>query len=76
MQPTDFRCKAGDGAKIIPSNTPIRQYPLLAMNFFDGGPLGPWEWQSAFEGELGCAFTFIGFVVFLVVVLILWQALF
>jgi hypothetical protein len=49
---------------------------LLAMNFFDGGPLGPWQERFTFVGELGCAFTFIGFVLFLVVVLILWQVLF
>jgi hypothetical protein len=39
-------------------------------------PLGPWPEDFKFVGDLGCAFTFIGFVVFLVAVLILWHILF
>jgi len=49
---------------------------LLAMNFFGDGPLGPWPDKFTFVEELGCAFTLIGFVVFLVVATILWQVLF
>jgi len=41
------------------------------MNFFDGGPLGPWPERFTFVEDLGCAFTFIGFVLFLIIVLIL-----
>jgi hypothetical protein len=46
------------------------------MNSFDGGPLGPWDHQFKFPGELGCALTFVGFVVFAIVVTILRQYLF
>jgi hypothetical protein len=48
---------------------------MAGMNFFDDGPLGPWEEKFPFVEELGCAFTFAGFVLFLVVVLILWRVL-
>jgi len=46
---------------------------LLSMNFFGNGPLGPWPERFTFVEELGCAFSFVGFVVFLVVVAILWE---
>jgi hypothetical protein len=49
---------------------------LLSMNFFGNGPLGPWPERFTFVGELGCGFTFIGFVLFLVVVAILWEVFF
>jgi hypothetical protein len=45
------------------------------MNIFDDGPLGPWQEEFTFVGEKGCAATFIGFVLFLVVVLVVWQVL-
>ena len=41
------------------------------MGFFDDGPLGPWPEGFAYKGEPGCVFTFIGFILFLAVVLIL-----
>jgi hypothetical protein len=42
------------------------------MNFFDGGPLGPWDHRFTFVEDLGCASPFIGFVLFLVVAAVLW----
>jgi hypothetical protein len=49
---------------------------LLAMNFFNDGPLGPWPERFTLAEEHGCAFSFIGFVLFLIVVLICWQVFF
>jgi hypothetical protein len=46
------------------------------MNFFGGRPNGAWPHQFTFPGETGCFPSFIGFVVFLVVVLILKHFLF
>jgi hypothetical protein len=48
---------------------------LLAMAFGDE-PLGPWDHRFTFGEDLGCAFPFLGFVVFVVVVTILWQHFF
>jgi hypothetical protein len=48
---------------------------LLAMAFGDE-PLGPWDHRFTFGEDLGCAFPFLGFVVFVVVVTILWQYFF
>ena len=48
----------------------------ICMSFFDGGPLGPWPEENKSTGEFGCAFPFLGFVVFVVVVSILWQVFF
>jgi len=39
---------------------------LLAMAFGDE-PLGPWDHRFTFGEDLGCAFPFLGFVVFVVV---------
>jgi hypothetical protein len=44
---------------------------LLAMNFY--GDTGE---RFTFAGEMGCGFTFIGFVIFVVVATILWQHFF
>jgi hypothetical protein len=49
---------------------------LFAMIFFDDGPLGPWPDEFKLAEDHGCAFTLLGFVLFLVAALILWQVLF
>jgi hypothetical protein len=41
---------------------------------FGDSPLG--DWPGGFDGEQGCAFSFIGFVVFAIAVALLWQFLF
>ena len=47
------------------------------MSLFDGGPLGPFDENFTFaESWRGCALTFFGFILFLIVVVILLQALF
>jgi hypothetical protein len=46
------------------------------MSFFEDGPLGPWPEENKSPGELGCAYPFLGFVIFVVVATILWQFLF
>jgi hypothetical protein len=42
------------------------------MNFFGDGSLGDPP-QFTIGGDWGCAFTFIGFVVFLIVAAVVWQ---
>jgi hypothetical protein len=49
---------------------------LLAMNFFDNGSFGSWQEHFSFVEDLGCAFSFIGFVLFVVVVVILSHVFF
>jgi hypothetical protein len=44
--------------------------------FGNNGPLGPWPEENEFTGELGCAYPLLGFVVFLIVLVILWQRFF
>jgi hypothetical protein len=47
------------------------------MSLFDGGPLGPFDEKFTLaESWRGCALTFFGFILFLIVVVILVQALF
>ena len=46
------------------------------MNFFGDDPLRPWDHQFTFGNDLGCVISFLGFVVFAVVVTILWQHFF
>lgn len=46
------------------------------MNFFGDNPLGPWDHKFTFTNELGCGSTFIGFILFLVAVIILSKVLF
>jgi hypothetical protein len=48
------------------------------MGFFDNGPLGPWPEEFEFKGDgCGCcAFYFIGFILFLALILILSHFLF
>lgn len=47
----------------------------MPMNFFDDGPLGHWQERFTFGEEWGCASSFVGFVLFLIAVLVLWRYL-
>lgn len=38
-------------------------------------PLGPWDHDFPFVKEIGCAYTFLGFVVFLVISLLVWRGI-
>jgi hypothetical protein len=42
----------------------------------DGGPLGKWPEELAYKGEPGCLFMFIGFIIFLAVLLTVKSCLF
>jgi hypothetical protein len=46
------------------------------MSFFDGGPLAPWPDSFSFPEDLGCGWTLLGFVLFLVVVFVVSQFFF
>jgi hypothetical protein len=39
----------------------------------DDGPGSSWQEHFSITDDLGCALPFIGFVLFLVVALVLWQ---
>ena len=50
---------------------------IARMSIFDDGPLGIWDEEFKFPSSpRGCAFAFVGFVLFLIAVLILQQFLF
>lgn len=44
--------------------------------FFSSGPLGPWPEENKYKGELGCAYPLLGFFVFVILAVILWQHFF
>ncbi len=46
------------------------------MSLFDGGPLGPWPHDFSNLSDLGCGGTFVGFILFLVVLAVLWWTFF
>jgi hypothetical protein len=53
-----------------------RTLPNRAMKFFESGPLGRWPHRFTFVEDLGCGFSLLGFVVFLVVEAVLLQVFF
>jgi hypothetical protein len=40
---------------------------------FGSEPLGPWPEDFSFVKDAGCATTFVGFVLFIIALLIIWQ---
>jgi hypothetical protein len=46
------------------------------MNFFGDESFGAWQDGFNFGEGFGCAATFIGFLVFLIVAALLWQFVF
>jgi hypothetical protein len=48
----------------------------LAMSFFDLGPNGRWPFLFNYEEDLGCAYTLIGFILFLGALAVLWRLFF
>jgi hypothetical protein len=46
------------------------------MKFFESDPLGRWPHRFTFTEDLGCGPSFVGFVLFVVVLAILWRVFF
>lgn len=42
----------------------------LRMKFFDNGPLGCWPHKFTFVEDMGCGFTLVGFILFVVIVVV------
>jgi hypothetical protein len=45
----------------------------IERKMFGDRPLGPWPDRFDFVHDLGCAYSFVGFVVFVIAVLVLWR---
>jgi hypothetical protein len=40
------------------------------MQFFDNGPLGRWPHKFTFVEDMGCGFTLVGFILFIIAMLV------